>query len=170
MVHASLGMQSPRLARQTVRARCVLACGAWLLAVACGRRVPGADDTAAGAGSAARPDGPPPGGYPFFPGMPPNTTCAVDDDCVIVTNLPHDRCCDSPGGYVSRSRAWLRWVEDQRKQTCAGARCAPLPLPGPEPVGCIREARCLRGACDNACNAPDAGEHPPGAPRRPPPR
>jgi len=117
---------------------------------------------------AADADGPPPGGYPFFPGMPPHTTCAVDDDCIVVTNLPHDRCCDSPGGYVSRSRAWLRWVEDQRKQTCAGARCEPLPMPGPEPVGCIREARCLRGACDNACNAADAGGRPAGAPPPPP--
>jgi hypothetical protein len=124
---------------------------------------PACQGDSAGA-DAGTPDGPPPGGYPFFPGMPPNATCAVDDDCVIVTNLPRDRCCDSPGGYVSRNRAWLAWVQDQRKQTCAGARCEPLPLPGPEPVGCIRDARCLRGACDNACNAADAGGRPAGAP------
>lgn len=120
-------------------------------------------------GGAADTDGPPPGGYPMPSGAPPLLACEIDDDCMVVTNLPTDRCCDGSAGYLPRSRAWLRWLEDQRKWSCAGAKCETLPLPGPEPQGCIREARCVARSCASACDAGDAGTRAPGSPPPIPP-
>jgi hypothetical protein len=81
--------------------------------------------------------------------------CKAHEDCEVVAIAPGvDPCCDVPVTIGSRSREYLAFIGQYRKQQCSGVECPPLALLGAAPGECANVARCLENRCDSACNDP----------------
>lgn len=57
-------------------------------------------------------------------------------------------------GYVPVRKDYLGWFDKYRREHCSGVTCPEAPLPGAEPVECMRVARCVKGKCAPACDDP----------------
>jgi len=122
--------------------------------IAC-RKTPLGGDDAAAPSEAGRDAGE----RPWPSDAPPSDACEIHEDCSVVVwdgPQPPDPCCDQRVGYQAMSRAFLAFMADYRKRSCAGATCPPAPLPGAEPACCASIGRCVARRCVTACNDPSA--------------
>jgi hypothetical protein len=86
---------------------------------------------------------------------PSSSACEVHEDCVIAMVAPGpDVCCDITVTAMPIAVANLRASEAYRREHCASASCPPVELPGALPLPCGQVARCIAGACANACDDP----------------
>lgn len=104
---------------------------------------------------------------------PPATACTAHDECTVVPTAPgDDPCCEITVTIGPRTKRYLEFAADYRKQHCADVECPPLSLPGAQPAECGFVGRCLNGHCDIGCNDPAymaAGGDRPGGPTPPDP-
>jgi len=131
------------------------------LLIACGKeKAPETTDASASA-TATTPAKP----KPPWPADAPdrNAACTKHEDCTVLVVdgiLPPDPCCDQRVGFLPVTRKYAEFTAGLHAQ-CAGVKCEPLPLPGPEPACCASIGRCVNKRCIVGCDDPTMTTCPP---------
>ncbi len=105
-------------------------------------------------------------GKAFPADAPPVQGCKVDADCTVAVDAPlgSDPCCNVTTTAMPIAVAYVQFMQEWQKKSCAGVSCPPLSLPGAQPAPCGMRGRCDKGTCSNSC-----GLTPDGGPGGPPP-